>query len=291
MSREPDDTQLDDAALEIAADMLGDGDDTAAGDASKPADDTTPEPKAGEAQEGADGGTEGDPLKETPYKTPADLVKGFKNLQRTVATKDREIAAMQGRLSELLNYVKTSRVAAKPKTEEDDEDPEQANTRMIEMFTRNPKKFLAGLKAEMRQEILGEISPRLETVTRQTMEHKINSVADAFSSGAKDMPEAYQQRLVEIIAEQKEFLKRAYPGDPQAQLQHALNAMIAEDPEGWTEYQRNRKASLGRSLTDAKSAAGFGGKKSSVTTTGNKTGDEFDDALNLWSERTASNAW
>lgn len=204
----------------------------------------TPQDQQPPAVEGKPTGLEG-----TPFKDVAGLVKSYKEIQRVVASRDKQ-------LKELTAYVQDLMQKGQPPKQED---PNEFWTK----FANDPIGFLKSLfEAQIQERISGAVNP----LQNDIQAYKAEAEIAGFLKSHPEFTEADEAEVVNILQEKPHLMQMP------DRFERAYDALIARRFRESQQKQGNANA-----VRDAKAAAGIGSKKSALAV--KKGGDEFDDVL------------
>lgn len=195
-------------------------------------------------------------LKGTSFKDVASLAQGYKNIQRLVASKDREIREISQKFNELLYYIQQSQ---QQRGQQPQEQPEDFWNR----FTSKPKETMAELIEARVQEALQKVVNPLQSDLGSL---RNQSEVQTFLRAHPEFTEADEDAMVEILR-QKPWLRNS-----PTRLEDAYEILHGRRARETRTRDANTNA-----VKDAKISAGLGGKKSAVPNLGNR--DEFDAVL------------
>lgn len=233
------------------------------------------EPTPTEGELGQDGneptgesgeGVEGEVIAGTPFKNQTALVDGYKNIQRLVAQKDREMAILQKQLQAALAAIQSR---TQPKV--DDNAPKlPVGEDFWKAFAQDPVALMQQI-AKMQSEdfFKNQIDPRLGKVEgSMTGIQKANMVQN-FLSAHPEFTVEDEAQVVDIL-EANPHLKEMENG-----IEIAYNQVLAD------RYRADfGKKAATNAVAGAKQVAGLGGKKTSLPVQAQNK-DPFDSVMDL----------
>ena len=197
-----------------------------------------------------------------PFKSVEELVKAHKELQGHSTRRNQEYASMQQVLQQVVPLLNKKEQA------EVKEDPEA----FVKAFVENPKAVLGELINAVLQ---GQVQKTLAPIQGQVGSIGSKMELQEFQRNHPEFGDAEANLLSQIMDKYPEVGRRS----DRLEAWHKL--MLAEHPEVG-EKLKQKKVSLEASAAEAKKAAALGGNKS---TNPKPPADEFDDLINLYSDR------
>ena len=236
---------------------------------------TTGEPEVSgdpQSQRSGDGNIEG-----TPFKDQASLAKGYKDIQRLVAGKDRQLERGQAEIAQLKQQlevaIKTIQQVYGDKT--------KANVPAIPQgdefwraFSKDPIALISQIIKEQAgslvQDPLNKTGQRLDTLESKLTKAERRDLVNTFIADHPELTQEEEDEMVEIL-NAKPWLKEQEGG-----LDMAYDAVLASKYRSGTARKEASDAVAG-----AKNVAGLGGKKTTLPSPAKPKGDIFDDVLEL----------
>lgn len=211
-------------------------------------------------------------LRDTPFKSHAELKKAYKEQQRLVSRKDKEVQDLKQAAQQFVR----NQVAAEQGKPAKQVTQKEADAFLVK-FIQDPNTTLQEkIDAIVESRVREALSPYEE---KQRVE-KVDKMITDFSAEHKGLINDADELAILRILDENPLLKKA--PNP---LKAAFNFLIAEDPEGWAKRISDRKAAAERDASEVKAAAsGMGARRTSGTTQA-KAKDEFDEVLEYASSR------
>lgn len=199
-----------------------------------------------------------DPLKGTPFKDVAGIVKGYKDIQRLISAKDEKLKQLELVVNSLLGGRQPE---GTPPAKQFDA------AAWFQKFAIDPQAALMEILGSNMGNLLKEqgILPRLEGVEANTRQSAIVTEVQEFVSRNPEITEKDEDEILEYLKENPKLME--FPD----KLDIAWDRITAQRAREQRQQTRQVDA-----VKDAKAAAGIGGKPATANTQG---GDEFDDVL------------
>jgi hypothetical protein len=253
----PDDIQ--DALGTEEADPLSDPQEGGDGTA----DDQTPI----DGQDGSEGEPEGQLIEGTPYKDQAALVTGYKEIQRLVSNKDRQIKQLTRQLDAAAQSIMklhkpNSQQAATSQVPQGDE--------FWKAFSQDPIGMIEKIFMPQLEKFYSEkVDPRLAETGTSVSQLQRTNLVNGFLAGHPELTSEDEDAMVEILDKNPQ-LKEIPDG-----LEIAYDRVVAARSRA-----TSRQSAAAGAVGKAKQVAGLAGKKTSLPAQ-KQQGDEFDDVLSL----------
>lgn len=196
-------------------------------------------------------------LRGTPFRTPDALVKSYKDIQRLVAAKDREIQQGKQYLVGLAKQMmQTRQQQDQTGTSKKDVDPQQ----FWPDFWANPIAAIQKLATEIAE---SAVRQHIEPVVGNVQSLRNRSEVSDFISRHPEFTPELEEAMTETM-QANPWLK-----DVPERLEVAYKLTL----QGRQATAQRKEASV-KAVKDAKQAAGMGGKRSALAVS--QQGDEFD---------------
>lgn len=199
-------------------------------------------------------------LKGTPFKTPDALVKSYKDIQRLVAAKDREIQQGKQYLIELAKKMMATR-QAQPGTSKKDADPAE----FWPNFWTNPIQAIQQLAQQIAD---SAVQQRLGPVATNVQHLQNRAEVATFMSAHPELTPELEDAMTQVMQE------NPWLENVPNRLEIAYRLTLQQQGA-----VAQKKAASVAAVKDAKQAAGMGGKRSALSVS--NQGDEFDGVMDL----------
>jgi hypothetical protein len=247
------------------------GDAAKAGDDSADAGKSTDDAAQGDGDGEQDGAAAAEPtqIEGTPFKDQSALVKGYKEIQKLVANKDREIENLQRQVQAAVDAVQAA-FGKKPET--DPQVPQLPEGQELwNAFAKDPGGTIQKFVDAKLREVMQGIDPRLKGVEDRVGGYEQRVAVQQFMISHPEIDTEMEKEIADVLKANPDLIERKDLG-----LEIALNHVLAG------RYRAGkRQASTDNAVAGAKSVAGVGGKKASVPAQKKEDQDIFDDVLRV----------
>lgn len=221
-------------------------------------------PEGDQDQPAAEAATRpGKPIQGTPFKDQAALVDGYKNLQRLVAAKDRDIVNLN-------KQVETIVAALTGKGKQPAKVVVPQGQEFWNAFAKDPNAVLQQL-----------VQAQLDQILETRVDGRIGKIETSISAGEKrEKVNDFMRTHTDLTQEDEDAMVEILDANPHLKdlpdgLELALDRVVASRYRAST-----KKSQTAAAVAGAKGVAGLGGKKTSLPSTSSSK-DPFDEVLDL----------
>ena len=221
----------------------------------------------GQDQDEAPAGDD-NPLAGTPFKDVAAVVKGYKEIQKLVGNKDREISGIKQQLDSVLNTMLQLNGGQDPRTAPNTKIPQ--GEEFWQAMYKDPQALLTQIVKYVQEKYNKEhLDPRLTKVEGSMSQYQRGVRVQTFLQKHPDLKVSDEDDIVEVM-DNNPWLKDREDG-----LDIAYRMVLGD------RYRVDaQKKATAAAVDPAKKVAGLGGKKTTLPVS-NRQKDPFDEVLDL----------